>query len=321
MTLQLNFPSFLNTTAALFIMLALGFVLGKLKIIDQTASKKLSRLILSVAQPALIIHSLTKTPYSTSALRLGLTTFLFGFALLSVSSAIAFFACAKIRDIDERKLMEFTMNFGNVGFIGIPILGSLIGDTGEFMASFFIASFNVMLWTWGICVLGRKRPDIKLTPKKILLNFGTVPSVIGFIIFIIPAFIPSFRLPAFATQSLSYVSSLCTPVSTLIIGALISRVSLKLFFSSPKIYYVCFVKLIAIPMAVCLIMKLCGFGDLWIIFATIISAMPSATTVSMLAELYDIKPTFSAIAVGATSLISIASMPLITYVANLIILI
>ena len=42
MHLQLDFNSFLNTTAALFLMLAVGFVAGKIKIIDSVASKRLS---------------------------------------------------------------------------------------------------------------------------------------------------------------------------------------------------------------------------------------------------------------------------------------
>ena len=318
MHLQLDFTSFLNTTAALFLMLAVGFTAGKLKIIDSIASKRLSKLILSIAQPALIIHSLTKTAYSIEDLKLGALTFAFGFALLAASALVAYLFCVKIKDVDDRKIMEFTMNFGNVGFIGIPILGSLVGAVGEFMASFFIATFNIVLWVWGVAILARKRPDIKLTPKKILLNYGTVPSIIGFIIFIIPAFIPAFKMPVFATQTLSYISSLCTPVSMLIIGALLSTVSFK-FLTSPKIYYVCAVKLVVIPLVVCVIMKLIGFGDLWIIFATTISAMPSATSISMLAELYEIKPGFSAQCVGATSLLSIASMPLIIYLAEKII--
>jgi len=319
MQLELDFNSFLNTTAALFLMLGIGFAAGKFNIIDSVASKRLSKLILSIAQPALIIHSLTKTPYSPEKLKLGGLTFLFGFALMAFSALIAYIACVKVKNMDERKLMEFAMNFGNVGFIGIPILGSLIGSDGEFMASFFIASFNVVLWTWGICILGRKRDDIKLTPKKIFLNFGTVPSVIGFIIFIIPALIPSFRMPTFTTQTLSFVSSMCTPVSMLIIGALLSTVNLKKIFISPKIYYVCLIKLFVIPMIVCLVMRLIGFSDTWIIFATTISAMPSATAISMLAELYDISPGFSAQCVGASSLLSIASMPLVIYLASLII--
>ena len=60
------------------------------------------------------------------------------------------------------------------------------------MGAFFIISFHLTLWTWGIAILARKRMDIKLTPKKIFINFGTVPSVIGISVFLMNVEIPKF---------------------------------------------------------------------------------------------------------------------------------
>ena len=184
------------------------------------------------------------------------------------------------------------------------------------MASFIVASFNILMWTLGILILGRKRDDIKLTLKKALVNKGTIPSLIGFAIFVLPAFIPAFKLPAFVTSSFSYISSLCTPVSMLIIGALLSGRSVKQVFGSGKVYYMCAFKLIVMPLLVCAIMKLLGFSELWILFATAITAMPSATSVSMLAEMYDIEPAFSAQGVGTASLLAIATLPLVVSIAQ-----
>ena len=187
------------------------------------------------------------------------------------------------------------------------------------MASFIVASFNILMWTLGILILGRKRDDIKLTLKKALINKGTIPSLIGFAVFILPAFIPGFRLPPFALSSLSYISSLCTPVSMLIIGALLASRTAKQIFGSGKVYYSCLFTLIVIPLLVCVLMKLMGFSDMWILFATVITSMPSATSVSMLAELYDISPGFSAQCVGTSSLFSIATMPCVIWIAQKIV--
>jgi predicted permease len=303
---------------AFFILLMVGFVAGKVKIIDAVASKKLSALIIKIGQPALIINSLIKMEYSAKNLSLGLQTLVFGFAVHIFMAAIAFVAFLKIKNVDHRKLTEFSAIFANVGFLGMPILKSLFGDEGEFMGAFFIVSFNVFLWTWGIMILARKRDDIKLTPRKIFVNFGSVPSIIGFILFIIPAFLPSFALPQFITTSISYVGSLCTPVSTMIIGALLSTRTVKQIFGSGKVYYLCVFKLIIIPLLVCGIMKLMGFDEMWILFGTAITAMPSATAVSMQAELYDISPGYSAQCVGTSSLLSVATMPCVIMLAEMI---
>ena len=315
----MNFPSFLNTIATLFVMLIVGYVAGKMGIIDSVASKKFSALIIKIAQPALIISSIVGVRYSSEMLKIGIKTSALGFAVHLFMWGIAFLACCKIKNVDERKILEFSMVFGNTGFIGIPIMKSLWGETGAFMAAFIVISFNILMWTVGIAILGRKRPDIKLTLKKALINKGTVPSLIGVCVFLIPAFLPSFVLPEFVSASLSYVASLCTPVSMLIIGALLAGRTSKQIFGSGKVYYLCLFKLVAIPLIVCLVMKILGFDSFWIMFATVLTCMPSATSVSMLAELYDISAGFSAQGVGTTSLFAIATMPCVILLAQKII--
>jgi len=113
---------------------------------------------------------------------------------VSGSDAVFFASCDgyDLSDIDEKKLSEFSMVFGNIGFLGLPILDSLFGDKGVFMGAFFVASFNVLIWTLGIVILAKGRDDIKVTVKKIFLNYGTVPCAIGLLLFVL-----NFKLPDF----------------------------------------------------------------------------------------------------------------------------
>ena len=322
----MNFTALLNTIATLFFMLIVGYVAGKLGIVSSTASKNLSRLIITIGQPALIIYSLVKMEYSAKDLGTGFKTLAFGIVLHLLLAAVSYLSFFRFRNVDERKISEFAAIFGNVGFIGFPILESTLGDRGVFMGAFFVVSFNLVLWTWGIAILARKRPDIKLTPKKILLNYGTVPSAIGITIYLLKGLLPQI-LPVEGMKvlwvvappvlsCLSYIASLCTPISMLIIGALLASRSARHILGSGKVYYHCVIKLVVLPLLVCLFMRLLGFSAEWIRFAAIVAAMPSATTVTMLTELYDISPGYSAQVVGTTSLFSIFTMPCVIWVAQ-----
>ncbi len=313
---MINFSSLITTIATLFIMLAVGYFAGKVGIIDSFASKKLSEIIIKIAQPALIVSSIIKMSYSAQNLKLGFEALAIGFGIHLFTAVIAFFLCLRIKDINERKILEFSMVFGNTGFIGIPVMESLLGPLGGFMASFIVVSFNILLWTLGIAILGRGRDDIKLTLKKALINKGTVPSVIGIAIFVIPAFIKGFALPQFVISSLSYVASLCTPISMLIIGALLAGRTATQIFGSAKVYYLCFIKLIVMPLTVGVVANLLGLSDTLVIFSVALVSMPCATSVSMLAELYDISPGFSAQGVGTSSLLSVATMPCVIWLAQ-----
>ena len=233
---MIDFTSFLNTVITMFIILVVGYVLGKINVIDGVASKKLSSLIVVVAQPALIINSIISKQYSSENLSLSLLSLALGLCMHAVMSVIAFVACLKIKDLNERKITEFAMIFGNIGFLGIPVLGSLFPENGEFVASFFVVSFNILLWVIGLGIIARKRDDIKLTVKKIFINKGTVPTLIGYIVFLIPALFPEFTVPVVVKSSVSYIASLCTPISMLIIGALLSTRSFKQIFGSGKAY-------------------------------------------------------------------------------------
>ena len=313
---MMDFAAFLTTVITMFAILIVGFILGKVNIVDQVASKRFSALIVAVAQPALIIDSLISKPYSLDALKLALISLGLAFAVHLIMALIAFFACAKMKDINERKITEFAMVFGNIGFLGIPVMESLFPENGVFVASFFIVSFNILLWIIGLGILARKRYDIKLTPKKMFINKGTVPALIGFCIFVIPAFAPSFTVPEIASASIGYIASLCTPISMLIIGALLATRSAKQIFGSGKVYYLCFFKLLLIPLFFCFTLKILGFSDFWVLFITAVSGMPSATATSMFAELYDTAPGFSAQGVGTSTLLSVATMPLVIFIAT-----
>ena len=322
---MIDFVPFLYTVITLFVMLIVGYVAGKTGIVNDTASKNLSKLIISIGQPALIIYSVIRMEYSSENLILGLSTLGFGFAIHIVLALLSFLACFRFRDLNERKITEFAAIFANVGFIGIPILESLFGARGAFMGAFFVVSFNVFLWTWGIVILSRQRPDIRLTPKK-LLNFGTVPSMIGVGIYLLKGLLPPILPTAITnaitvvgipvTSCLSYMASLCTPVSMLIIGALLAKRSVKQIFFSGKIYYLSLMTLLLFPLAICGAMILLGFDSTWVLFAATVLSMPCATTVTMLAELHDIAPTYSAQAVGTTTLLSIATMPCVLWIVQ-----
>ncbi len=307
----MDFTSLLNTIATLFVLMIAGFIASKCNIIDEISSKRLSKLILSIGQPFLIINSLLGVEFSKENLLLGLTTLIVGFIVHGIIAVIAYVCCCKFKNLDERKISEFAIILGNVGFIGFPILDSLFGARGLFMGAFFVISFNIVLWTWGVAILARKRDDIKLTVKKVLLNYGTVPSAIGILLFVL-----NFQLPTFVHTSASYLASLCTPISVLITGALLARQTFKEILLSPKVYYVCFIKLAVIPLVICGLAKLLGFSYEWILFLTTVSAMPSATSAAMMSELHDISPGYAAEVVGTTSLLSIASMPCILWIAD-----
>ena len=325
------FPSLLSIIITLFLLMVAGFYCRKRNIIDTVASKRLSQLIISVGQPMLIIGSLSKAEFNRENLNLAWQATLVGVGAHLLMAVASYLICKRMKQTDETKIFEFTLIFSNCGFIGFPILDSILGDgRGSFMGAFYIISFHLLMWTWGIIILARRRDDIKMTPKKALVNYGTIPVAIGLLFYFSkPLFgmigglecsgtlTNAFHfIGGFLSQTFSYLGGLCTPISTLITGSLIATLALSKMFTSAKLYLHSFIKLIVFPVIACLIAKLCGLGEAQILLVTAMAGMPSATSATMLAEIHDITPGYASQTVGLTSLLSTATLPLVMLFAQ-----
>lgn len=301
----MNFVSLLNTIATIAMLMATGFALRKWGVIDNAISKGLSALVVRVAQPMLIISSLISLEYTSDNLKKGLTALALSLGVHCVMGLMAHFGAKGLKNFDERKIAEFAMMFTNCGFIGFPIIESLYGAEGLFCGAFYVVGFHLFTWTWGMAILSRGRDDIKLTVKKIFVNFGTVPCLIGFILFLLPL-----KLPPFIPMTASYLANLATPVSILITGSLIATGSLREMFGKGKNYYVAALRLLLFPAVICVGLKLCGLSEFFVIFGTVMAAMPSASVVTMFGELYGINPPYASRLVGLTSILCIVTLPL-----------
>lgn len=309
----MNFYSLLNMVATLAILLAVGFGSRRLGLIDDVFSKKLSSLVVHICQPMLIISSLISIEYTADNLKRGLATVALSFGLHAFMGVLAHFLAKGFKDRDKSKIIEFGLVFVNAGFIGLPILGSIFGDDGLFCGAFYLIGFHMFLWTWGILILSRGREDIKLTPRKVFLNFGTVPCFIGLVLFVI-----NLPIPDFIRTPVGYLSEMSTPLTMMIAGSLIATGSLRDLFGKLTNYVVCILKLMVVPAIVCVCLKLIGLEAFFIVFGTVMAALPAASMVAILGELYGINPVFASRTVGMTTIMCTVTLPLMVAFASFI---
>lgn len=303
-----------SAVLTLLFMVIVGYFIKKMNIVSDTMSKQLSTLVIVVGQPFMLIGALLKNEYSPELLKNGLMIIAIGLAIHALLALCAFFAAKIWRDRDERKILEFSMIFANCAFIGFPILEAAFGAKGLFYGSFYVISFNIFMWSYGMIVLGRGRREIRMSPLKMILNYGTTPCLIG-----LALYIWQLKPPTFIMTGASYIGSICTPLSTFVIGALLASMPFKEIFSSWKIYLFCFLKLLVLPMAVVLCAKLAGLDAEMIYLAAIMSALPTAANTAMFAEIYDIRPKLAAHAVGMSSLLSPAAIPAVLALTRIIV--
>ena len=118
------FPRLLTIILTLFFLMICGYICRKTKIIDDKASKALSRLIVTVGQPMMIIGALNNIKFSKENLTTGWQVLLISLVMHLLMATMALLICRPMRkgNFDRAKVFEFSLVFANAGFIGFPIL-------------------------------------------------------------------------------------------------------------------------------------------------------------------------------------------------------
>ena len=301
------------TVITLFIVVIVSFAATKLKLVSENFTKGFSTFIICVAQPFMIVDSLSHVEFSLENLKRGFTVTGLGFISLAICAAVGFIATKPFRNEDDRKIGTFALVFANTGFMGIPVLKALFGDIGAFYGAFFMITFQVVLWTYGMILLGRGRDDIKVKPLNLIFNYGTVPCIIGIILYVLP-----FDLPTPVSSAVSMLGSLCAPGSMIIVGSILASIPLRELFLDGKAYDICAVRLIALPALICGICVLCRLPEETVYLFTTLTALPCATNSAMYAQTYDISPGLAAKSASLTTLLSVLTVPLMLGLAKLL---
>lgn len=306
-----TFLPLINTVASMFIMLVVGFIGGKANIIDEDASKKISEIVIKIAQPFMIAGAVLSMEKREDSLGSGIKIILFAFLCYFILSILALLFTFKIKDNYERRVSEYSLIFTNGAFLGFPILKSVFPENGLFWGAFYVIVYNIVVWTYGIFVLKKANNSIKLNIKNIFFNYGTVPCIIALIIFA-----TGINLPDFVTAPMNYIGSVCTPISMLVIGALISRMNFKDFFCDIKIYYFSVIKLFIIPIIISVIFTLFGLEKDIVLFMCIMNCLATSASTTMFCETYNTAPLYAAKCVGLSTLLCVFITPLVLLITD-----
>lgn len=294
----------------LFILIFVGFFCGKSKLINDIGAKHLTDIVLYLATPCVIVKSFQEVSFDFQLLvNLGITTL-----CATLIQVISIFACKlifKSKDISRQKVLQFATVFSNCGFMSLPLQNALLGSTGVFYGSIFVAIFNIIVWSYGLVDMSGNKKDFNF--KKILLN----PGVLG-VSFALILFFTNIKLPELISTPINYIAGLNTPVPMLVIGYYLSGTNFIKYLKDKGVYAVSFARLITIPLISLFVMWLCGVKGEILIACTVAASAPTAATTTMFATKFSRDVELSVNLVSITTMLSIITMPIIIALAKTI---
>lgn len=236
----------------LFMLLFLGFILGRRKIIAYSSIKDLTNLLIDVSIPCTIVVSLIK-PYSSLLMRNTVEVFVVVMIYHLVVAAIAYFLTGVMKvDPKKRGSWIFAIVFSNNGFMGYPLMYALYGSDGLFIMAMGNVAQNVLIFSLGLKIVTMNYGGgDRIRLRSIIFTKQNIAVVIGLIIFV-----TQLAVPKPIVTLLTYVSNLTVPLSMMVVGMSLSRYEVKNMFTDKEVYRLTLVRMIIFPALMVLAFRL-----------------------------------------------------------------
>ena len=301
------FTAFSSSLISLALCIAIGFFCRRRQIINDTHTTGMTEVLVKVAMPCAVFMALMR-PFSTELFLESIATFFITGAIFIFGGLLGLCVARMMgAGIPERQCWRFGLTFGNIGFMGIPVIYAVFGYEGLFYVAMALASFNLLSFTIGIKMFDTSG-SLKMSPRKILINNPALTgTIIGFVFFL-----TGIRLPAPLEGGVALMAGMNSPLSMILIGALLARQPLKETFTDIRVIPPNAVKLVVIPLLSLLVLHRFITNPVMLGVIVTLMAMPPAINTAIFAEQFGKDSVAATRLVIVGTLLCVVTVPLIS---------
>lgn len=300
----------LNQIGIFLILIIFGILAVKFGILDEHSLGSVSKLVMRMALPAYIFINTAE-----GATRQGLAE-----SLLVIPLAIALYLMLFLLSLLLEKVFHLKGNrghvfraiamFGNVGFMGIPLVVELYPDTALLYISLFTILDQGLFWTYGVSLtkpVSEQKEKISLKNLKNLLSPALV-AIVGATVLVLL----NIHLPKLLTTTLSKLGTASMPLSLLYIGGMLSMTDVRKVLRCGELYAEIGLKMLVLPIVFFLVMKLCQVPTDMAGTMTFLTGLPAINMVAMLSKNNGSDGDYAVCAVMMTTLACLVTLPLVS---------
>ncbi len=295
----------------MMVLIILGFVLRKTRVIDERVQTGLSNILVHAVLPFNLISS-SQYEYSREMILAliavaGAALCYFTFSIIGMRIMIG---KMKMED-PEKRVVLMTSIFMNTGFVGFPLLGAIFGAKGLLLASCYNMVFNIFMYTYGEHKLSRKKANL----RNLLVNPVTLATIAALILFIIP-----WRMPVRLKDTIDIVGNMTVPLAMIMIGSTLTTVDIKKLVTDKLCYLSTAMRLIVFPAimlgAVILVRHYINMMPVTATTIVMMTALPCGSMNVIFSEKFNCAPKLCARIFAQTVVVMIATIPFFLWVCT-----
>ena len=309
----MDFSAVIYKIGILAMIILVGFTAVKTGYLDVKIKDSISKLIVKIVLPCLIISSVSEREIESGVVKELFIVFLMSVFCLAVLYLTGVFT-AKLFKIPEgtARVHKLLTCLGNVSFIGYPVITAMYGEDGFFYAIVYWLVNDLFLWTFGVFTLqggNKKGSAIKKLINPNTIAFGIAILMLSF----------GIKLPPLAFDTVKGIGDLTVYLSMIFIGMALADVDIRHAARKWWIFVVAPIKMIILPILFIYIFKAFGIREIVLGAIVLEAAMPAQTVLSILANESGADFEYAACGMFVTTLLSLLTLPFMGYMIKLII--
>lgn len=298
----------------LFIMILMGFIIVKAGIVKDEDSKVLSKIVLYLIIPCVIIKAF-QVDYTSKTVN-GLLLALAASVTLQIVLLGVISVMGRLFHLNEVEIAS--VYYSNSGNLIVPIVTFILGQEWVLYGCVFMSVQLIFLWTHCKKIISR---ESSYDWKKIVLNINMISIVVGVILFF-----TRIRLPLIINDTIGSVGNMIGPASMIVTGMFFAGMDLKKIFANRRLYFVSLLRMVVVPLIALLLIKLSHLAGIsqgapkimLIVFLAVIT--PSASTVTQMCQVYGNDSKYASAINVITTLSAIVTMPVMVFLFENVIL-
>lgn len=267
--------------ASLFLIMAVGFALVRLRLLKTGDSKTLSVLSVYAICPCAFI-SATQVDLTPDVLQ----GFIFAIVcaiVLQVGQILLTKILAKPLHLSP--IERAASIYSNCGNLIIPLVGFILGDEWVVYSLAYMSVQTILIWTHGKSLISENH---HIDVRGVLLNINLLAVAAGIVLMVLGIKL----VEPFNTFTYD-MGQMIGPAAMLVTGMIIGGMDLRQIVANKRVWLVAFIRLMLIPAIVTLVLKFSGIvtlvanGESILLITLLATITPSASITVQMAQIYE----------------------------------
>ncbi len=293
----------------LFLMIGVGFLLGRKKKIKESSQPDIIFIMTRVALPCAIIRSMSLDATPEFLRSIGFATLII--VAVTIASAVISLFLFRSYPQEQRSVLQMGTVYSNSAFMGIALVQAVLGDEAIIYATLIMIVETIfMLIHCEITMSQGGKPNL----KKAFLTPGVIGFAVGLVLML-----THIALPGPIASTINTMGGMNTPLAMILVGLQIAKVDLRTVFNQRNLYIVAAVKLVILPAVMLVALRPLGLAAIAYSAIVICKGTTQPAVLSVYAADHKQDGVLGAQLVALTTILQIVTLPILAAITQVVV--